>query len=776
MGVRLINMEARSGGVRLNLAPLHQIDVASTDTTTFVSQGEDPQFDVACESGVGRLAPGWYLLSVRVEVIDGFVVAPCLYPDYGEGPSEATRIDLPEPDRDGRIRAVVVIAGRLRSLRFDPTIHRARFRLIEPRLDRISRAQAAWAMCAAIARRSPEGRRAGITAGRRLLGSALRGRAAIGAAELVSRYQQLHRQGDRGYAEWLRMFAGAAADPDLPAGLVPSATRQAPLFSILLPVCDTPPRLLDACIRSVLAQTCADWELCIADDASTDPATRRMLEAHAAADARIRFVRGECRAGISGNTNRALAAATGRFVGFLDHDDELAPDALQEVAAAIGCHPDARLFYTDEDKIDESGQRFAPHFKPAWNPDLLRSLNYIAHFLVVDAELVRAVGGLRSECDGSQDHDLALRCIERLGHGQIVHIPKVLYHWRTVAGSTALGVGQKAYALEAGRRAIADHLARTGHAADVHLLADGRYRVERHLPVEPPHVAVVIPTRDRLDLLRTCIDGVLGNTRYPSFEILVVDNGSTDPETLAYLEQVVRAGKVSVLPYPAPFNFSAIVNRGVRATASDVVCLLNNDIVPINADWLREMVSQSLRAKVGVVGSMLYYPDDTIQHAGVILGMGGVAGHSHVRMRRGSDGYLSRARVVQNLTAVTGACMVFRREVFDAVDGFDEQLPVAFNDIDFCMRVHARGHFNVWTPFAELYHHESASRGHEDTPAKQARFALEAAFMRHRWGDALAHDPYYNPNLSLDSECFELAFPPREPASRTRQLPLRTAA
>jgi GT2 family glycosyltransferase len=550
-----------------------------------------------------------------------------------------------------------------------------------------------------------------------------------------------------------------------------------PLFSILLPVSDTPPAVLEACLRSVLAQTLGDWELCIADDASTSAATVALLEAFVAQDARIRLVRGAARAGISGNSNRALQMVRGRFVGLLDHDDELAPTALQDVAAALGEFPDARLLYSDEDKIDEAGHRSAPHFKPAWNPDLLRSLNYIGHFLVVEAQLMRDVGGFRPEMDGAQDHDLVLRCVERLAHAQIVHIPKILYHWRAIAGSTASGVHAKPYALEAGRRAIADHLARRGEAAQVHLLPDGRYRVERHLPSAPPRVVIVIPTRDRVELLRACVESVLGRTRYPSFEIAIVDNGSTDPETLAYLDAVqVPGGKVSVLPHAAPFNFSEIVNHGVRATSADVVCLLNNDIEVINADWLREMVSHAVREKVGVVGSMLYYPDDTIQHAGVILGVGGVAGHSHVRMRRGADGYVSRARVVQNLSAVTGACMAFRRDVFDAVGGFDEQLPVAFNDIDFCMRVHAKGWFNVWTPFAELYHHESASRGVEDTPAKQARFALEAAFMRRRWGDVLEHDPYYNPNLSLGTECFELAFPPRPPACRTRALNVPIAA
>lgn len=768
-------MDRRKARVPLELAPLHQIAVESSGRQAlYVSHGEDPQFSVVCDGGLGRLAPGWYRFSMRMCTVDGFLVAPCLYADYGEGLSEATRIDLPEPDADGWVHAVVVVASRLRFLRLDPTIHSARFTLTDIRLERISRLRAAAAMCRTIGRAAPRRTHAGLRAGARLLASALRGRLGAGAAELASRYQQVHRRGDRGYTHWLAMFAAGGVDPDAPPAA--STANDGPLLSILLPVFNTPPRLLEACIRSVLAQTCADWELCIADDASTNPATRAVLEAYASRDARIRIVRGEQQAHISGNTNRALAIAKGRFVGFLDHDDELAPEAVEEIASALGRFPEARLLYTDEDKIDEAGQRFAPHFKPAWSPELLRALNYIGHFMVVDTGLVRELGGLRSGFDGAQDHDLALRCIECVPHTAIIHIPRVLYHWRATAGSTALGVERKPYATDAGRRAIAEHLARTGIDGDVLPLPDGRYRVVRHLPEQPPRVVIVIPTRDRVDLLRNCVQSVLGRTRYPSFEILIVDNGSTDPDTLAYLDAIDGSGKVSVLPHAAPFNFSELVNRGVHASDGDVVCLLNNDIEVINADWLREMVSHALRPKVGVVGAMLYYPDDTIQHAGVILGVGGVAGHGHSRLQRGADGYISRARVVQNLTAVTGACMVFRREVFDAVDGFDPQLAVAFNDIDFCMRVHAQGFFNVWTPFAELYHHESASRGPEDTPAKQARFALEAGFMKRRWGDALDHDPYYNPNLSLDSDCFALAFPPRTPVSRTRHLGTRLAA
>lgn len=766
-------------GRLFEVVPRHQLVREECEgVDRYLSLGEDPQFDVLCDEGIGCLAPGWYRLQLWLRVVDGFIVAPCLYADYGDGPSETTRIDLPEPDADGRIDAVIVLAARMRSLRFDPTIHRASFELGPFSLVRVSRPRAAWSMCRALGRRTSRPVRGALAAAWHLVRGAIKGRLSQAADALQRQYSSEHRQPDRGYAHWLEMFAGAAADRECPGieNASTAALPASPRFSILLPVANTPPRLLKACIGSVLAQTFDDWELCIADDASTDQTMLAVLQRLADSDARIRLRRGAERGGISVNTNRALAAASGRFVCFLDHDDELAPTALEEIAAAVDRFPRARLFYSDEDKLDERGRRSAPHFKPAWNPELLCSLNYIGHLAVIDATLVRAVGGLRSEFDGAQDHDLLLRCAELLDHEQIVHVPRVLYHWRTLPGSTALGVQQKPYALEAGRRAVEEHLARMRKDGEVHVLKDGRYRVVRRLPQDAPHVSIVVPTRDRLELLRPCIESILERTRYPSFDVVIVDNGSTDPETLAWLRQMDQRSNVSVLPHPAPFNFSELVNRGVAHSRGELVCLLNNDVEAIDADWLREMASHAVRPKIGVVGAMLYYPDDTIQHAGVILGVGGVAGHSHMRLRRGSDGYVSRARVVQNLTAVTGACMMFRREVFDEAGGFDEQLAVAFNDIDFCMRVHARGFFNLWTPFAELYHHESASRGPEDTPAKQARFALESQYMKRRWGDALSYDPYYNPNLSLDSHCFELAFPPRAPACRTHRLVHSAAA
>jgi len=558
------------------------------------------------------------------------------------------------------------------------------------------------------------------------------------------------------YAVWLAGFTGAAP-PVITAARPVSA---GPLLSVVMPAFNTSvPWLLQA-VRSVMGQSYPHWELCIADDASTDPAMKTALDG-LAGDSRIRIVRRPQNGHISAASNSAIEIASGKWLVLLDHDDELAPDALFWIAEAINRHPDCQLIYSDEDKIDESGVRSDPYFKPDWNPDLFLSQNMFSHLGAFRADLVRAVGGFRVGLEGSQDYDLALRCSEKIRSDQIVHIPRVLYHWRIHAGSTAHAMEAKPYAMVAGERALNEHLQRRGVDATAEAAGYG-YRVRYALPASPPLVSLVIPTRNGLKLLKQCIDSIFAKTDYPRYELIVVDNGSDDKATLRYLALLAERPEVRVMRDDRPFNYSALNNAAVKVARGEVVGLLNNDLEVINADWLTEMVSHALRPEIGAVGARLWYRDDTLQHAGVVLGIHGVAGHVHRFLPRGNVGYCGRAALIQSFSAVTGACLVVRKSVYEAVGGLNEvALQVACNDIDFCLKVRAAGYRNLWTPYAELYHHESASRGLDDTPEKLARSAVEVAYMKQHWGDLLGNDPAYNPNLTLDAEDLSLGWPPR---------------
>jgi GT2 family glycosyltransferase len=529
-----------------------------------------------------------------------------------------------------------------------------------------------------------------------------------------------------------------------------------PLISIVMPVCDPPESVLIEAIASVREQTYEKWQLCIADDASREPHVGEILAEFEADDERVRVIRRIERGHISRASNDALALAHGEFVVFLDHDDTLSPQALFRLVEFLNDHPRVRLAYSDEDKLDVVGLRIDPYFKPDWDPELFRGQNYLCHVVMCERQLIDSVGRLRPGYEGAQDYDLWLRCVEQLAADEIGHVPRVLYHWRVGAGSTARALGEKSYAEDAGRRALEDHVRRTGVNAVVDSVPGGHYRVKRLVPNPAPSVAIVIPTRDRVALVRQCVESIRRLTTYPNYRVVVVDNQSREPKTRAWFE-AVRAEGVQVLPYDLPFNFSALNNHAVRQLNDDIVVLLNNDIEVITPTWLEELVSHAARTEIGCVGAMLYYPNDTIQHGGVIVGTGGVAGHAYLHHARGTHGYFNRAKLVQSLSAVTGACLAVRRSVYLEVGGLDETLTVAFNDIDFCLRVRECGYRNIWTPFAELYHHESASRGHEDSPAKVKRFNSEVDRMIARWGMRLKRDPAYNLNLSLVTEPFTLS-------------------
>ncbi|MDB4385144.1 glycosyltransferase family 2 protein, partial [Opitutaceae bacterium] len=541
-----------------------------------------------------------------------------------------------------------------------------------------------------------------------------------------------------------------------------------PLISILMPVFNAPEPWLIKAIESVRDQYYPNWELCIANDASTEPHVARVLAEYSQRDNRIKIVTRTENGHISAASNSALDIATGDFCGLLDHDDELAPHALAEVIYALEGNSDLAFIYSDEDKIDEAGYRSDPYFKPDWNQDLLLGQNYTCHFSVFRTSLLKEIKGFRVGLEGSQDWDLTLRATAKIDDRQIHHIAKVLYHWRAIPGSTALVIDQKDdYPFIAAKKALADHLAEQNIEGKL-LPVEGRHwRIQYPLPADAPKVSIIIPTHNGYELLKTCLDSVRSLTDYPNYEIIVVDHQSDDPTCLKYFTELEAEG-VKVIKFQGEFNFSAINNYAARHADGSILAFLNNDLEAIQSDWLTEMVSQAVRPEIGAVGALLHFPDDTVQHAGVILGIGGlngspsVAGHAFKDVPRDSEGQRNRLRLVQNFSAVTAACLVIRRETFAKVGGFDEaKLAVAFNDIDFCLRVLKAGYRNLWTPFAELYHHESASRGIEDSPDKLERFAAEITTMRGRWAAILDRDPAYNPNLTAEFEDFSLAVPPR---------------
>ena len=564
------------------------------------------------------------------------------------------------------------------------------------------------------------------------------------------------------YVEWVRCY-DTIYDSDrakIRDGI--SALSHAPLISVVMPVYDPPVEFLDAAICSVKRQLYPHWELCIADDASKNPDIRTLLASHATEDERIKVVFREKNGHISRASNSALELATGEFVALLDHDDLLPEHALYCVAEALNQHPETGIIYSDEDKIDAFGQRFQPYFKCDFNYELFLAQNMISHLGVYRRTLLEQIGGFRVGLEGSQDYDLALRALEQIDSSQVIHIPHVLYHWRAIPGSTAISVDEKSYAVQASSKAVSEHLQRCGVQARVEPAPEApvHNRVRFALPKALPLVSIIIPTRDRADLLSQCINSLLERSSYPNFEIIVIDNGSAEAATIELFARLTTEG-VRILRDDAPFNFSTLNNQGARAAKGELLCLMNNDLEILTPDWLEEMVGFAIRSDIGCVGARLWYPDRSLQHGGVVIGLGGVAGHIHLGLPQGNAGYFGRAVLHQCYSAVTGACLLIRRSVFEEVGGLNESLAVAFNDVDFCLRIREAGYRNIWTPYAEMIHHESASRGNDDTLEKQARFAKEVSLMKELWGESLYQDPAYSPNLTLDGTDFAFAFPPR---------------
>lgn len=572
---------------------------------------------------------------------------------------------------------------------------------------------------------------------------------------LKSRHKLQGIDNDYDYGEWYELTKPTEEELE--------AQRQAcfeymPKLSIIIPVFKTPEKYLKEMLNSILAQTYSKWELCIADGSPRDESMERVLKRYAAKDQRIRYVILGENKGIAGNTNAAMDMATGDFIVLADHDDTMTPNALYECVKAINQDPEYDVIYSDEDKMDmDGGALFDPHFKPDFNIDLLRSVNYICHLFAVNKDLTDAVGGFRAEFDGAQDYDFIFRCTEAAR--KVCHIPKVLYHWRCHQQSTASNPESKLYAFEAGSRAIMDHYRRVGIQAEkVEKGVDyGIYHTTFEI-LGDPLVSVIIPNKDHHQDLDLCMRSIIEKGTYGNLEFIVIENNSTNPETFEYYKKIQEEfPNVHVVTWEREFNYSAINNFGVSHAKGEYYLFLNNDTEIIEPSFMEEMLGYCQREDVGCVGARLLYQDDTIQHAGVVVGFGGIAGHTFIGLHKAENSYFHRAMCAQDYSAVTAACMMSKREVFERTGGFSEELAVAFNDIDYCMKVRALGKLVVYNPYALLYHYESKSRGLEDTPEKIARFNREVRIFAKKWPDILRDgDPYYNPNLTLRKSNFAL--------------------
>ena len=542
-----------------------------------------------------------------------------------------------------------------------------------------------------------------------------------------------------------------------------------PLISIIMPTYNTNHNYLTECIDSVISQSYPNWELCIADDFSTDEEVRSIIKRFKEKDKRIKYHFRESNGHISLTSNDAIKLATGDYIALLDHDDLLHKHALFFVTKAILENNNPNLIYSDEDKYFESEGRNYPHFKPDFNEDLFYSYNYISHLGVYKKSVVDEIGGFRVGFEGSQDYDLALRVISHSKKNKIIHIPIVLYHWRVHSGSTAASGGQKSYTTDRSLKLLEEYFSNNFDlnygSPKVSIVKENRFRVIWPLPEQEPSIELIIPTKDKVEVLSVAVKSILEKTNYQNFKITIVDNQSCEAETFQFFDEYQSrfGNKIKVIKYDKEFNYSAINNFAVDKSDAEIIGLINNDIEVINSDWLREMVSHAYREDVGCVGAKLYFGNDTIQHAGVITGIGGVAGHSHKYYDRNSSGYFDRLQCCQQLSAVTAACLLVKRELFEEVGGLNEaNLKVAFNDVDFCLKIDKAGYRNIFTPYAELYHYESISRGRDDdSPEKIERFGNEVKFMIEKWSDEIDSKRvklcrFYNPNLDKNKEDFSI--------------------
>ena len=722
----------------LSYTPIQQLEAG--ESFCWQATGDDPGFNV--KPAKGPMPRGWYMVEVKVRSTLSRLFAK-LYYDFGNGFSEELSCKL--PIASGRLIKKVVFFSRIPSaLRFDPCEEQGEFTIETLRLCKLTSSKAKRLMMKKVGQWHPEVK---LEAGSLKLEALQRAYSEC--------FEYLPLSGS--YQQWIErtekpLFGDLSRLSELSGEL-----GSTPLISVVMPVYNVPERFLREAIESVRKQVYSNWELCIADDCSTEPHIQSVLREYAELDSRIKVVFREENGHISHASNSALELATGQYIALLDHDDMLAPHALFAVVDVLNKQPELEFIYSDEDFIDEEGHRLRPHFKSQWNPELLNAHNYITHLAVAKRDLVNRVGNFRPGFEGAQDYDLFLRITHELPADKIGHIPHVLYHWRAIEGSTAASADAKNYATIAGLKALSEVHSGQRDTAVKHGSLENFYRVTYPVPEKAPLVSLMIPTRNGLDIIKPCVDSILDKTHYSNYEILIIDNQSDDPETLKWFSEVSQKRNVRVLSYDHPFNYSLINNFAASQANGEILALVNNDVEVISPDWLDEMVSLAVRDETGCVGAKLYYPDGDIQHAGVILGLGGYAAHAHRGLPGDHPGYFNRANVRQNLSAVTGACLVVRKDIFHEVGGLESAFTVAYNDVDFCLKVQAAGYSNVYTPYAELYHHESKTRGFDDTPEKQARFEQEKRLLAGRWGSLLENDPFYNPNLTRSNEHFSIA-------------------
>jgi GT2 family glycosyltransferase len=729
--------------------PLHHARALDSIGRSWEATGPDPAFELVPTEG--GLPSSWVLVDFRVEV-DGEVSPPLLYVDEGAGYTEGTCLQLPRP-ANGHLCAIMLLPERGRALRLDPMERPGTFRLGPLRMQKIGRIELGMRTLAPVVGRLLREPRHIPSAMRRAFGR-------LWAGGLQGIKDQLVGQGAPvdDYTQWVREFDTLDESDRRQILRRIRHMPHRPRLSILMPVYNTDERWLRRAIDSVESQLYPDWELCIADDASTSPYVRHVLEESAARDPRIKPVFRQNNGGISEATNSALAVATGEFVVLLDSDDELPSHALYVMAEEMNAHPGAHLFYSDEDKVDEQGRRFDPFFKPDWSPDFIVSQNYFCHLGVYRTALVRSVGGFRSATEGSQDYDLVLRCASLTEPANIRHVPFILYHWRAIASSGAADPRAKSFAERAAVTALEDHFVR--HHARVEVSVGefpNLYRVRYRLPDPPPLVSVILGFGDGR-LLWRCIRTLLERTSYPRLEVIVT-SGMTAEEAP---REGLNDGRVRMVWHHEAATAGVTSNLAAREGKGTVLVFLSEQLEVADGDWLNELVSHAVRPEIGVVGGRLLYANGTLQDAGIIVGLRGVAGHLHRGLPEDSAGYFGRAKIMHGVSAVTAACLAIRKRVFDEVGGFDEEnVPDTFGDLDICLRVRVAGYRNLWTPYAELrYQASSACPPSSDLAGRKAG-QEEFDFLRRRWEHMLPHDPYHNPNLSLDHDQPTLAWPPR---------------